>query len=222
MCSHVLPSNWQHRLIAYNKILTSIHFLLIFIFTARVAKRAKAMFSQACVTHSIQPGGGVGNTKGLPPPPQVNTLPPGQHLPPPRTRSQHLPPPPPDKHLPPPPGTRSQHLPSPGQHLPPPPWDQVTTPPSPSLDNTSLPPPGQHLLPLWDQVTTLHSPLDNTSPWLGSKVTTPPLGQHLPPLPWLGSKVTTPPPPPGLCAGGRYASYWNAFLFTDLMNRFRC
>ena len=74
-----------------------------------------------------------------------------------------------------------------------------TTPPPPPLDNTSLPP-GQHLA----------LPLDNTSLLPG---------QYLPP-PW-----TTPPPPldntslppsttppPGLCAGWRYASYWNAFL----------
>ena len=78
-----------------------------------------------------------------------------------------------------------------GQHLPPSPQDQVTTPPSPPGPghNTSLLP-EQHLPPL----------LDNTSlPW-----TTP---LFLPPL------DNTSPPPPGLCAGGRYASYWNAFLF---------
>ena len=84
------------------------------------------------------------------------------------------------------------------------------------------------------------SPWTTPPPWPGSKVITPPLRQHLPP-PWPGSKVITPlppsplttphldntslspwttpsslpppsPPPPGLCAGGRYASYWNAFL----------
>ena len=50
--------------------------------------------------------------------------------------------------------------------------------------NTPLPP------PTWDMVTTpAPSPLPGT--W----------SQH-PPL-----------PPPGLCAGGRYASYWNAFLY---------
>ena len=39
------------------------------LFTARVAKRAKVMFSQACVTSTPGGGGGeVGNTKGLPPP----------------------------------------------------------------------------------------------------------------------------------------------------------
>ena len=83
----------------------------------------------------------------------------------------------------------------PGQHLPPPPW---TTPPP----RQHLPPlPRQHLLlprttfpPLLDNTSV---PLDNTSL----------------PSPWPRSKVTTPPPPPGLCTGERYASYWNAFLF---------
>ena len=93
---------------------------LVFIFTARVAKRAKVMFSQVCVTSTPEGGG-------------------GQHLPPPDNTSPL------------------------GQHLPAPP------PPGPG-HNTSPP------------------------PQLGSKVTT---QQHL---------------PPGLCAGGRYASYWNAFL----------
>ena len=71
------------------------------IFTARVAKRAKVMFSQACVTHSVQlRGGGRWATRSqhLPPlgPGHNTSLPPrtrSQHLPPPRTRSQHLPPP---------------------------------------------------------------------------------------------------------------------------------
>ena len=93
--------------------------------TARAAKRAKVMFSQACVAHSVQLRGEVGNTNGQPPSPG--------------TRSQH-----------PPPRTRSQHP----LLLPPP--DQVTTPPPPRTRS-----------------------------------------QH----------------PPGLWAGGRYTSYWNAFLF---------
>ena len=70
------------------------------IFTARVAKRAKVMFSQACVTSTLGGGGGRGaqhqwSTTSLPP-----SLPPGPghntSLPPhTRTRSQHLPLPPP-------------------------------------------------------------------------------------------------------------------------------
>ena len=47
------------------------------------------------------------------------------------------------------------------------------------------------------------------------QVTTPPSpprarSQHLPP-PGPGHNTSL-PPPPRLCAGGRYASYWNAFL----------
>ena len=62
------------------------------------------------------------------------------------------------------------------------------------------PPPGtrsQHLPPPRDQVTTPPSPRD--------QVTAPP--------PPPRDQVTTPPPPPQvLYTGGRYASYWNAFL----------
>ena len=32
-------------------------------------------------------------------------------------------------------------------------------------------------------------------------------------------RTTTSPPPPALCAGGRYASYWNAFLFNVLLRK---
>ena len=114
------------------------------------------------------------------------------------TRSQHLPPwtTPPS-----PPGPDHTSLP-PLDNTSLPPWDQVTTPPSlPSLDNTSLPPP-------WDQVTRPPS----LSP-SGQHLPPPPpppgtRSQHFPPSP--RDQVTT--PPPGLCAGGRYASYWNAFL----------
>ena len=81
------------------------------------------MFSQACVTHSVQPNASWDNTSPPTTPPSPRTIP-------------------------------------------------------PPMDNTSLPP-GQHLPP-W-----------TTPP------STPP-GQHL--------------PPPELSAGGRYASYWNAFL----------
>ena len=53
--------------------------------------------------------------------------------------------------------------------------------------NTSLPPPPQ------DETRLQHLPPSLPPPWTWS--------QHPPPL------------PPGLCTGGRYASYWNAFLF---------
>ena len=54
--------------------------IFVAVFTARVVKRAKVMFLQACVTHSVQQRGGGGgreecNTKGVwttppsPPPP---------------------------------------------------------------------------------------------------------------------------------------------------------
>ena len=128
--------------------------------------------------------GGGGSAQHLPPP--------GQHLPP-RTRSQHLPPP-------------REHLPPPGQHLPP-------SPPGPG-HNTSLPLPwhrSQHLPPPLDQVTTLPSP-PPPPPGTGhnTALTLPRhRSQHLPP-PWTRSQH--PPPPAGLYAGGRYASYWNAFL----------
>ena len=240
------------------------HCFFFVVITARVAKRAKVIISQVCVTST--PGGrwatpghrsqhlppsfpplGTGHNTSLPPPwAQVttpssplgtghNTSPPwaqvttppspnghmSQHLPPsppgpgyntslpPGYRSQHLPPPwarvttPPSlppgdrsQHLPPPPGTRLQHLPPPhgyrSQHLPP-----FLPPPLGTGHNTSLPPP----------LGTGH----NTS--LPPSLPPGHRSQHLPPSP--RAQVTTPPsPPPGLCAGGRYASYWNAFLFT--------
>ena len=176
---------------------------------------------------SLPPG--PGHNTSLPPRPGHNTSPPpGSQVttpPSPRTRSQHLPPFPPrtrSQHLNPPsprpghnnplplPGTRSQHLPpfpldqvttppplGPGHNTSP--RDQVTTPPSPSPrpgHNTSLPPPG---------------PGHNTSllPRLGHNTSLPLSGtrsQHL--LPSL---------PPQPCAGGRYASYWNAFLFLKFL-----
>ena len=105
--------------------------LLSDIFTTRVAKRAKVMFSQVFVILSLNGGG---NTNGQPPPPPG----PGQNIypfPPPRTRSEHLTPP----------GTRSEHLPPPrtrSEHLPPPPQDQVrTSTPHPRTRSEHLPPP---------------------------------------------------------------------------------
>ena len=90
----------------------------LYFITARVAKRAKVMFSQACVTHSVQQGGGGVQHQ------RSTTFSPG-------TRSQHLPapwdqvttPPSPWTTPAPLPGTRSQH---PPPSLPP--W---TTPPPP-------------------------------------------------------------------------------------------
>ena len=162
------------------------------------------VFTGICLSKS---GGGGGqhqrSTTSLPLEPGHNTsLPPQDQIttPPPRpghntslqTRSQHLP-------LP---GTRSQHLPPDQVTTPPPPWDQVTTPPSPPgtrSQHLPLPRTRSQYLPLhWDQVTTRHSllgPGHNTSLPPGTR------SQHLP------------PPHPGLCAGGRYTSYWNAFLF---------
>ena len=103
------------------------------VITSRVAKRAKVMFSQACVTSTLGEGEGGGQHQRsqhlpLPPGPYHNTsLPPGPghntSLPP--TRSQHPPPPRPGHNTSLPSRTRSQHLPSPL------PRDQVTTPPSP-------------------------------------------------------------------------------------------
>ena len=99
-------------------------------------------------------------------------------------------------HLP-PPGTRSEHLPPPA-----PPWVRTSTPPSNQVRTSTPPPgpgqaiyppplePGQDIYPLpsWDQVWT-------------STPSPPRPGQDIYPL-----------PPRRLHAGGRYASYWNAFL----------
>ena len=100
------------------------------------------------------------------------------------------------------------------QHLPPSPLgpglDSTSLPPGPGLDSTSLPSPSgtrsqhlppprtrsQHLPPPRDQVTTPF-PSGTRSQHLSPGTRS---GQHLPPF------------PPELCTGGRYASYWNAFL----------
>ena len=141
------------------------------------------------VRHSVTEQGGEGGVDNntSPPGPGHNTSLPldNTSLPPPRTRSQHLPflPPGPGHNTSLPPWTTPPSLPPPGP-------GHNTSP----LDNTSLPPPrirSQHLPPSQDQVTTptsLPGPGHNTS-------LPPPSGQH----------------PPGLCTGGRYASYWNAF-----------
>ena len=128
--------------------------------------------------------------------------------------------------------TTSPH-PWPGHNTPP---GHVTTPPHPPVklqhspaQVTTPPPshwPGDNTSP--SQVTTPpHWPGHNTSPWPGHN-TSPPLwpghnaprpGQVTTSPPWPGHNTS--PPGPGhntpsraLCAGGRYASYWNAFLFS--------
>ena len=190
------------------------------VFTARVAKRAKVMFSQAFVCPTRRGGGGeVGNIIGQPPPsgPVHNTslppYPPGtrsQQLPPSLSQDQVTTPPSPQDQVttPPslPPGTSSQHL------LPSPP-DQVTTPPSPlgPGHNTSPPPPGPghntSLPPGPGHNTSLPpGPGDNTflPPPLGPGHNTylPPSpgtrSQHLPPPRTRSQHLPPPPPPPPL------------------------
>ena len=110
--------------------------------------------------------------------------------------------------------------------LPPGPGHNTSLPLPPGLGhNTSLPPrPGHNTsLPPPDLVTTPPSPLPGT--WSQHLPPSPQTwSQHLPPSP--PDLVTTPPSlapppgpghntsprPPGLCTGGWYASYWNAFL----------
>ena len=105
----------------------------------------------------------------------------------------------------------------------------------------SSPPLGQgHLPPLWDQDIYPPSGTRTSTP-LGTRTSTPPWDQDIYPPPPSGTRTSTPPPrdqdiypPPGtrtytpppsgtrtstpppssrLHAGGRYACYWNAFLF---------
>ena len=127
----------------------------------------------------------------LPPGPGMNIYPP----PPPRTRSGHLPPPPP----------------GPGQDIYPLPPDQVRT-------STPPPGPGQDIYPPWDQVRTSTS----SPPWDQVRTSTPSpprtRSRHLPPPRGPGQDIY-PPPPPRRHAGGRYASYWNAFLFDVQRNQ---
>ena len=93
-------------------------------FTARVAKRAKVMFSQVFVILSLTEGGGGDRWVT----PMVNHLPPlgpGQNIyPPPPGPGQNIYPPPPtwdQVRTSTPPGTRSEHLlpppPGPGQNI---------------------------------------------------------------------------------------------------------
>ena len=173
-----------------------------------------------------------------PPPPETWS----ECLPPPGTRSECLPPPPPHLRLgqnvyPPgpgqnvyPPGTRSEcptpHLrlgqnvyplpPGPGQNVypppgtrsecltPPPTWDLVrmSTPSPPGTRSECIPPPPE----TWSEC--LPPPRDQV------RMSTPP------PETW--SECLPPPPPPKLQAGGRYASYWNAFLLQVFVYRGIC
>ena len=171
------------------------------VITARVAKRAKVIFSEAsvCLTREGEVGNhGPGHNTSLPPRDQVTTPPsppgPGHNTSPPETRSQHLPPRTRSQHLPPP-------LPGPGHNTSLPlsllSRDQVTTPPS-SRDQVTTPPP--------------LGPGHNTS--------------QPPPLLGQGHNTSLPPsqllPPPVLYAVGRYASYWNAFLLKQECVRKEC
>ena len=110
---------------------------------ARVAKRAKVMFSQACVTHSVQLGGGGGGA--------TNTSWDRSH-------------------------GQEGRCSCPGVCGPV--WDEGGHPPPPGQDHPPPPP----------------------TPWKERSLTSHPL-----PFPTYGHY--------GLCAGGRYASCWNAFLF---------
>ena len=102
----------------------------------------------------------------------------------------------------------------PGQNVYPlPPWDQVR------MSTPSPPPgPGQNVYPL--------PPLGPSTPMVNHLPPPPPgtRSECLPPPPlWDQVRMSTPSPPPWdqvrmstppprLHAGGRYASYWNAFL----------
>ena len=151
------------------------------IFTARVAKLAKVMFSQVFVI--LSPNGGGRRWTTL----VVNHLPtpvgPGQNiypLPLPLGPSQNIYPLPPWDQVrtstpsPPPPGTKSEHLP------PPPSWDQVWT---------STPPlgPSQNIYPLTPPPGTKSEHLPLPPP--GTK------SEHLPPPPLGPSQDIYPLPP---------------------------
>ena len=92
----------------------------------------------------------------------------------------------------------------PGQNiypLPPPPGPGHNTSLPPPLDNSTYPLPSP---PLWTTAPTPPPPLWTTAPTL------PPLDNSTYPPPLDNS--TYPPSPPLRSMGGRYASYWNAFL----------
>ena len=125
-------TNEEEIKIIRSTIFCSVHKIDLFIsfIIVRVAKRAKVMFSQACVTHSVQLQGGRagGQHQRLTPPPLDNTSLPSlldnTSLPPSPLPGQHLPP-----SLPRVKGLNTS--PPPGQHLPTslPPGSKVTTPP---------------------------------------------------------------------------------------------
>ena len=113
----------------------------------------------------------------------------------------------------------------------------MTTPACPRQDHNTpkqdhIQPPGQdHTAPREDHIHPLDriTPIPPAPPQTGShlplprqdhphppslRITPAPLRDRIIPAPWTGSH----PPPPtyghySLCAGGRYASYWNGFLF---------
>ena len=188
--------------------------------TTRLAKRAKVMFLQACVTHSVQRrGGGAGGGEGghqhqwssTSPPDQVRMSTPS----PPRTRSEHIPPPPRDQvrmSTPSPPGLGQNIYPlppsGPGQNVYSlPPWTRseclLPLPPVPGTRSEHLPPPPS----LWTRSECLPPPpLDQVRmstpspppPGLGQNIY-PPLwtrSECLPPAPlWTRSECLPPPPP---------------------------
>ena len=100
------------------------------------------------------------------------------------------------------------------------PRDLVTTPPSALSRDlvTTPPPPGT-----WSQPPPFPPGPGHKTPLHPQDLVTtpPPRSGHNTPLPWdlvttspsPQDMVTTPPPIGILCAGGWYASYWNAFLF---------
>ena len=133
------------------------------VITTRLAKRAKVMFLQVCVIHSVQWRG-----EGR----RSSSTPMAIYTPPPGTRSEHFPPRTKSEHLPPPPGA--------GQNVYALPPEQVrmSSPPSgpchnvyplpPRSRSQCLPPahthhpqPGQNIYPLpppWEQVRTSPPP----------------------------------------------------------------
>ena len=102
------------------------------------------------------------------------------------TNGQPLPPPGPGQNIYPPQDQVRTSIPSP----PPGPGQNIYTPSHPP------PGPGQNIYPL------------RPPPLPGTR------SEHIPPPPRDQVRTSTPfPPPPRLHAGGRYASYWNAFLY---------
>ena len=144
------------------------------VITARLAKRVKVMFLQACVTHSVERLGGGGgkvviNTNGQPPSPPDQVRMSTPYCPP-RTRSEHLPPRTSQNIYPLPLSLDQVRMSTPssptglGQNIYPPPWTRSECLTLPPLDQVrmSTPPPGtrlEHLpLPLWTRSECLPPP----------------------------------------------------------------